>query len=365
MKTLGLAVIALASPLPGGAGPSSRAGHVRWKAGEPPVEMTTYYLVMLVKGPKWTPEQSPPSSSFRKTTSHTFGSWPVRQDGPGRPLTDGGTIRGLCVFKAASLEEARAFEDDDPAVKAGRWPSRRTPGWCRKASCLSRLERVCVYCASSTEAHPEHYEATRTLGRLLAEAGITIVYGGGSVGSMGALADAALAAGGRLVGILPKFMNDLEWGHKSLTELRLVDDMHHRKRMMIEESDAIVALPGGSGTFEELLEAITWKRLGLVVSPIVIVNVRGFYDPLRALLGPRDHGALHGRAPSADVDVRRFSGRRPRRHPGRARMVGRGARVRPARSRPSRLTWGGPSSTFRARAVTRPSLSVDTLGQGG
>ena len=104
------------------------------------------------------------------------------------------------------------------------------------------------------------------------------------MGSMGALADAALAAGGRLVGILPKFMNDLEWGHKSLTELRLVDDMHHRKRMMIEESDAIVALPGGSGTFEELLEAITWKRLGLVVSPIVIVNVRGFYDPLRDLL---------------------------------------------------------------------------------
>jgi uncharacterized protein (TIGR00730 family) len=101
---------------------------------------------------------------------------------------------------------------------------------------------------------------------------------------MGALADAALAAGGKLVGILPKFMNDLEWGHQSLTELRLVDDMHHRKRMMIEESDAIVALPGGSGTFEELLEAITWKRLGLVVSPIVIVNVRGFYDPLRALL---------------------------------------------------------------------------------
>jgi uncharacterized protein (TIGR00730 family) len=146
------------------------------------------------------------------------------------------------------------------------------------------LERVCVYCASSTEAHPEHYAAARTLGRVLAEQGMTIVYGGGSVGSMGALADAALAAGGKLIGILPKFMNDLEWGHKSLTELRLVDDMHHRKRMMIEESDAIVALPGGSGTFEELLEAITWKRLGLVVSPIVIVNVRGFYDPLRELL---------------------------------------------------------------------------------
>ena len=104
---------------------------------------------------------------------------------------------------------------------------------------------VCGYCASSTEAHPDHYAAARALGRALAEQGITIVYGGGSVGSMGALADAALAAGGKLIGILPKFMNDLEWGHKSLTELRLVDDMHHRKRMMIEESDAVVALPGG------------------------------------------------------------------------------------------------------------------------
>jgi uncharacterized protein (TIGR00730 family) len=146
------------------------------------------------------------------------------------------------------------------------------------------LRRVCVYCASSTQAHPDHYTAARTLGRVLAEAGITIVYGGGSVGSMGALADAALAAGGELVGIIPKFMDDLEWGHKSLTELRLADDMHQRKRWMIEDVDAVVALPGGSGTFEELLEAITWKRLGLYVNPIVIVNVRGFYDPLRDLL---------------------------------------------------------------------------------
>jgi len=101
---------------------------------------------------------------------------------------------------------------------------------------------------------------------------------------MGALADAALAAGGRLVGILPRFMDDLEWGHKSLTELRIADDIHQRKRWMIEDVDAVVALPGGSGTFEELLEAITWKRLGLYLGAIVIVNVRGFYDPLRELL---------------------------------------------------------------------------------
>jgi len=144
--------------------------------------------------------------------------------------------------------------------------------------------KVCVYCASSTEAHPEYYDAARRLGRLLASHGITIVYGGGSVGAMGALADAALEAGGQLIGILPRFMDDLEWGHRSLTELRIADDIHQRKRWMIEDVDAVVALPGGCGTFEELLEAITWKRLGLYVNPIVIVNVRGFYDPLVALL---------------------------------------------------------------------------------
>src|SRR5207248_1321409 len=99
-----------------------------------------------------------------------------------------------------------------------------------------------------------------------------------------ALADGALAEGGRVIGIIPRFMNELEWGHKGLTELQVVRDLHERKRRMIEGADAVVALPGGSGTFEELLEAITWKRLGLYLSPIVIVNVRGFYDPLRELL---------------------------------------------------------------------------------
>jgi len=97
---------------------------------------------------------------------------------------------------------------------------------------------------------------------------------------MGALADAALLAGGRLIGILPRFMDSLEWGHKSLTEMRIADDIHQRKRWMIEEVDAVVALPGGCGTMEELLEAITWKRLGLYLNPIVLVNVRRFYDPL-------------------------------------------------------------------------------------
>ena len=146
------------------------------------------------------------------------------------------------------------------------------------------LGRVCVYCASSRKSDAAYYEAAASLGRSLAQRGIAIVYGGGAVGSMGALADAALAEGGKVIGVLPRFMYDLEWGHQRLTELRLVGDLHERKRLMIAEVDAIVALPGGSGTLEELMEAITWKRLGLHGHPIVLVNVRGFFDPLIALL---------------------------------------------------------------------------------
>jgi uncharacterized protein (TIGR00730 family) len=142
------------------------------------------------------------------------------------------------------------------------------------------IRRVCVYCASSRQSDAVYFDAARRLGQLLGEQRITLVYGGGSVGSMGALADAALAAGGNVVGVLPRFMFDLEWGHRGLTELRLVNDLHERKRLMVDEVDAIVALPGGSGTLEELLEAISWKRLGLHVHPIVMVNVRGFFAPL-------------------------------------------------------------------------------------
>ena len=101
---------------------------------------------------------------------------------------------------------------------------------------------------------------------------------------MGAVANGALEEGGSVIGVLPRFMYDLEWGHTGLTELLLVDDMHTRKRLMISEVDAIVALPGGSGTYEELLEAITWKRLGLHVHPIVLLNVRGAFDPFVELM---------------------------------------------------------------------------------
>jgi uncharacterized protein (TIGR00730 family) len=148
------------------------------------------------------------------------------------------------------------------------------------------IERaVCVYCASSRICHPDYHAAARRLGEVLAQQGVGIVYGGGAVGSMGALADGALSMGGRVVGILPRFMAELEWGHKGLTDLQLVEDLRTRKHMMLTLSQAAIALPGGSGTLEELLEAITLKRLGLYLNPIVLVNTRGFFSPLLELLG--------------------------------------------------------------------------------
>jgi len=143
---------------------------------------------------------------------------------------------------------------------------------------------VCVYCASSRAAHPEYREAAFKLGAVLAQQGLEIVYGGGARGSMGALADGALSKGGRVVGILPRFMADLEWGHPGLTQLELVEDMRIRKHMMLSRSQAAIALPGGCGTLEELLEAITLKRLGLYLNPILMVNTRGYFDPLIRLL---------------------------------------------------------------------------------
>ena len=143
---------------------------------------------------------------------------------------------------------------------------------------------ACVYCASSRTAHPDYRRAAHRLGEVLAEASVTVVYGGGAVGSMGALADGALSKGGRVIGILPRFMAELEWGHKGLSDLKLVEDLRTRKHMMLSMSQAAIALPGGSGTLEELLEAITLKRLGLYLNPIVLVNTRNFYTPLVALL---------------------------------------------------------------------------------
>ena len=146
------------------------------------------------------------------------------------------------------------------------------------------IDSVCVYCASSNRSPKIYLDAAARLGRILAENGITIVYGGSRLGSMGCLAAAALEVGGKVIGVLPRFMNDLEWGHGALSELRIVEDMHERKRVMLELSGAAIALPGGCGTLEELFEAITWKRLGLYFGPVVLVNVGGFFDPCIELL---------------------------------------------------------------------------------
>lgn len=157
---------------------------------------------------------------------------------------------------------------------------------------------VCVYCASSQACDADFHDVARRLGGLLAAAGCTVVYGGGRAGSMGALAEGALAAGGRIVGVIPKFMVDLEWGHDDLTELHVVEDMRTRKHEMLARASAVVALAGGSGTFEELLEAITLKRLGLFTGPIIIVNTGGYYDPLleqfRRAIDGRFMDARHG-----------------------------------------------------------------------
>jgi hypothetical protein len=140
--------------------------------------------------------------------------------------------------------------------------------------------RVCVYCGSSRQCDSVYIEVAERLGRELARNGATIVYGGGAVGLMGALAEGVLSQGGKIIGIIPGFMNELEWGHKGITELRVVSDLHERKRLMIQDAKAVVALPGGSGTLDELLEAVSLKRLALFLGPIVVLNTRSYFDPL-------------------------------------------------------------------------------------
>jgi len=146
------------------------------------------------------------------------------------------------------------------------------------------MQTICVYCASSTQVKPVYFEATARLSRIFALANLSVVYGGGSKGLMGQLADSTLKAGGKITGVIPRFMCDVEWNHTGLTELILVDTMHERKEKMALMADAIVALPGGCGTLEELLEVITWKRLGIFTKPIVIVNVEGYFDDLVSML---------------------------------------------------------------------------------
>ncbi len=146
------------------------------------------------------------------------------------------------------------------------------------------MKRICVYCASSSKIDETYFEAAERLAVQLVSHDVTIVYGGGAAGLMGRIADTAISGGGHVVGIIPKFMTEVEWQHKDLEEIHVVSDMHERKKRLLEGTDAVIALPGGSGTFEELLEAISMKRLGLYTKPIVIMNINNYYNPLIEML---------------------------------------------------------------------------------
>ena len=151
--------------------------------------------------------------------------------------------------------------------------------------------RICVYAGSNPGADPAYAEAAADLARLLAQRGIGVVYGGAHRGLMGILADTALEADGEVIGVIPQDLMDREVGHAGLTELHVVGSMHERKALMAELSDAFVALPGGAGTLEELIEVYTWSQLGLHAKPMGVLNVAGYYDGLAALL---DHAVREG-----------------------------------------------------------------------
>ena len=149
---------------------------------------------------------------------------------------------------------------------------------------MNDIKNVCVYSASSTKIDKAYFEAAQELGKLLAQHHINLINGAGNIGLMAASSDAALAAGGTVTGVIPHFMVKENWHHKGLTQLIETETMHERKRKMADMSDGVVALPGGCGTMEELLEIITWKQLGIFFNPIVILNINGFYDPLLEML---------------------------------------------------------------------------------
>lgn len=153
------------------------------------------------------------------------------------------------------------------------------------------MERVCVFCGSSDGSSPVYLEAARRLGEEISRRGLGLVYGGGKVGLMGAVADAALAAGGEVVGVMPDALISREIGHEGLTELHVVGSMHERKKLMADLSDGFVALPGGYGTLEEFLEVLSWARLSIHEKPCALLDVDGYWEPLIALF---DRGVSEG-----------------------------------------------------------------------
>ena len=195
---------------------------------------------------------------------------------------------------------------------------------------MPALSSVCVFCGSNGGSDPAYLEAAARTGRAFAERGLRLVYGGGKVGMMGAIADAALEAGGEVVGVIPQQIFDLEIGHEGVSELRVVGSMHERKALMADLSDAFLALPGAIGTFEELFEVYTWAQLGLHRKPLGLLDVAGYYAPLEAML---DHAveerflrpetrAMLVRDDSLDALLERFDGWEP---PGLPKWLDRDA----------------------------------------
>ncbi|NCP85890.1 MAG: TIGR00730 family Rossman fold protein [Anaerolineae bacterium CG_4_9_14_3_um_filter_57_17] len=153
------------------------------------------------------------------------------------------------------------------------------------------MNSICVYCGSSDDIHPDYKDAGRQMGRLLAENSITLVYGGGKTGIMGALAEGALAAGGQVIGVIVESMNTPALAQGGLTRLEVTATIHQRKARMYELAEGYIALPGGFGTFDELFETITWGQIGIHQKPIGLLNVRGYFDPLTAVI---DHAQREG-----------------------------------------------------------------------
>ena len=209
------------------------------------------------------------------------------------------------------------------------------------------MRRVCVFCGSSHGVRPAYAAAARTLGRLLVERGLGLVYGGGNVGLMGVMADAVLEAGGEVLGVIPHALMAREIGHPGVTEMHVVDSMHERKALMADRADAFIALPGGVGTFEELFEAITWTQLGLHAKPCGLLNVDGFYDDLLRLPRSRLGRGLHQARDAGDREGERRSWRaaRPARAARRCRRCRAGSPARPL----GRCVRAAPSSGPKAR----------------
>jgi uncharacterized protein (TIGR00730 family) len=166
---------------------------------------------------------------------------------------------------------------------------------------MSDIKTVCVYCGSGPGTNPRFIEAAKAFGKDLADNGVRLVYGGGSIGLMGAVATATLDHGGEVIGIIPAFLRDRELALKQVQELIVTDDMHERKRLMFERSDAFVALPGGIGTLEELVEQMTWQQLGRHKKPILIANIENFWEPLLALFSHMRKTAFI--RPTLSVDI--------------------------------------------------------------